>query len=232
MNLAIKQPAVVLLSGGLDSTTCLAYALDKGFECFALSINYGQRHDSELIAAARVAEHYGVREHRIVDVDVGRFGGSALTDEKIAVPDASPDSQAHIPITYVPARNTVMLSIALAWAEVLSAREIFVGVNAVDYSGYPDCRPEFIRAFNQLAAVATKSGVEGQPIRVQAPLQHLSKQAIIKLGVSLGVDYRMTVSCYQADPRGAACGNCDACHLRQDGFRLAEVADPTSYYSL
>lgn len=218
--------AVILLSGGLDSATVLAMAREAGHECHALSVSYGQRHHAELAAAARVAGALGAREHRIMHVDLGRIGGSALTDRSIDVPVAGGEG---IPVTYVPARNTIMLSLAMAWAEVLNAREIHVGVNAVDYSGYPDCRPEFIAAFQALSDVATKAGVEGRGARIQAPLIHLSKAGIIRMGTRLGVDYSLTVSCYQADDRGLACGACDSCRLRREGFAAAGVADPTRY---
>ncbi|SIP88598.1 preQ(0) biosynthesis protein QueC [Aromatoleum tolulyticum] len=219
--------AVILLSGGLDSATCLAIARDMGFETYALSVAYGQRHAAELDAARRVAASLGAREHRVASVELGQFGGSALTDEKIPVPvEGSSDG---IPVTYVPARNTVMLSIALAWAEVLGANDIFVGVNAVDYSGYPDCRPEFIAAFETMANLATKAGVEGTRLQIHAPLIALSKADIIRRGSALGVDYSQTVSCYQADDAGHACGMCDACRLRRAGFEAAAVPDPTRY---
>jgi 7-cyano-7-deazaguanine synthase len=219
-------PAVVLLSGGLDSATTLAIARSRGFECFALSVEYGQRHAVELTAAANVARQLGAREHRVMRVDLAGIGGSALTDRSIAVPE-QPTSG--IPVTYVPARNTVMLSLALAWAEVLSARDIFLGVNAVDYSGYPDCRPEFIAAFEQLAARATKAGVEGKPCHIHTPLISLSKADIIREGARLGVDFSATVSCYQADGEGRACGRCDSCRIRRDGFAAAGVRDVTRY---
>ncbi len=219
--------AVVLLSGGLDSATCLAIARDMGFECYALSVAYGQRHAAELTASRRVAESLGAAEHRLARVGLGQFGGSALTDPAIPVPVEGTGEG--IPVTYVPARNTVMLSLALAWAEVLGARDIFVGVNAVDYSGYPDCRPEFIRAFETLANLATKAGVEGNRITVHAPLIELSKADIIRRGTALGVDYAQTVSCYQADESGRACGVCDACRLRRAGFEAAGIPDPTPY---
>ena len=218
--------AVVLLSGGLDSATVLAMASDAGLECYALSVSYGQRHQAELSAAARVANALGAREHRIMHVNLGRIGGSALTDNSIDVPE-SPG--VGIPVTYVPARNTIMLSLALAWAEVLKAGEIHIGVNAVDYSGYPDCRPEFVIAFEQLAQLATKAGVEGAPLRVHAPLIHMSKAQIVREGVRLGVDYSLTVSCYQAEATGAACGLCDSCRLRREGFVSAGIPDPTLY---
>jgi 7-cyano-7-deazaguanine synthase len=221
--------AVVLLSGGLDSATVLAIARSHGYECYALSVEYGQRHSAELDAARRVAKVLGAHEHRVMRVDLAGIGGSALTDPSIAVPESP---TAGIPITYVPARNTMMLSLALAWAEVLAARDIFIGVNAVDFSGYPDCRPEFIAAFEHLATVATKAGVEGQPCRVHAPLIKLSKADIIREGTRLGVDYGLTVSCYQADEAGRACGRCDSCRLRRAGFEAAGVADPTIYRPL
>jgi 7-cyano-7-deazaguanine synthase len=218
--------AVVLLSGGLDSATALAIARSRGFECYALSVEYGQRHSSELAAAANVAKQLGAREHRVMRVDLAGIGGSALTDPSIAVPE-QPTSG--IPLTYVPARNTVMLSLALAWAEVLAARDIFIGVNAVDYSGYPDCRPEFIAAFEQLAARATKAGVEGSPCHIHTPLISLSKADIIREGTRLGVDFGATVSCYQADAEGRACGRCDSCRIRREGFATAGIPDPTRY---
>jgi 7-cyano-7-deazaguanine synthase len=218
--------AVVLLSGGLDSATALAIARSQGFECYALSVEYGQRHSAELDAARRVAAAAGVRDHRVMHVDLAGIGGSALTDKTIAVPE-SPTTG--IPVTYVPARNTIMLSLALGWAEVLGAGDIFIGVTAVDFSGYPDCRPEFIAAFARLAELATKAGVEGQPYRIQAPLISLSKAEIIREGVRLGVDYGLTVSCYQADGEGRACGRCDSCRLRRAGFEAAGVPDPTIY---
>lgn len=219
--------AVVLLSGGLDSATCLAIARDMGFETYALSVAYGQRHAAELAASKRVAQVLGAREHRTASVELGQFGGSALTDPGIAVP--LDQDNAGIPVTYVPARNTVMLSIALAWAEVLGADDIFVGVNAVDYSGYPDCRPAFIEAFEHMARLATKAGVEGAQLRIHAPLIELSKADIIRRGVALGVDYGLTVTCYQADDEGRACGRCEACRLRAAGFAAAGVPDPTPY---
>jgi 7-cyano-7-deazaguanine synthase len=221
--------AIVLLSGGLDSATTLAIARSKGFECYALSVDYGQRHSAELEAATRVAAALGALEHRVMHVDLAHIGGSALTDRRIAVPEQPASG---IPVTYVPARNTIMLSLALAWAEVLGARDIFVGVNAVDYSGYPDCRPEFIAAFEQLAALATKAGVEGNPTHVHAPLITLTKADIIREGMRLGVDYSATVSCYQADLQGRACGRCDSCRIRQAGFTAAGVPDPTRYRAL
>ena len=223
----MTRPAVVLLSGGLDSATTLAIARAKGFECYALSFAYGQRHSAELAAAARVAAALGAREHRVMTLDLAQFGGSALTDTSLAVP--TDGVQPGIPITYVPARNTIMLSLALAWAEVLGARDIFVGVNAVDYSGYPDCRPEYIQAFEAMANLATKAAVEGARLSIHAPLIDLSKADIIRQGHALGVDYRLTVSCYQADAAGQACGVCDSCRLRHEGFLEAGVPDPTPY---
>ena len=217
--------AVVLLSGGLDSATALAMAADQGFDCYALSFNYSQRASAELDAARRVAAAHAV-EHRVIDIDLRQFGGSALTDDSIDVPTDAPEG---IPVTYVPARNTVFLSLGLAWAEVLGALDIFIGVNAVDYSGYPDCRPEFIAAFAEMANLATKAGVEGQRLSVHTPLIDLTKAEIIQRGAALGVDYSMTVSCYQADPDGRACGVCDSCRIRRDGFAAAGVADPTRY---
>lgn len=221
--------AVVLVSGGLDSATTLAIAHDQGFECYALSVDYGQRHSAELDAAMRVAGALGAREHRIMRIDLAGIGGSALTDRSIAVPEQPTTG---IPVTYVPARNTILLALALGWAEVLGADDIFVGVNSLDYSGYPDCRPAFIEAFSHLAALATKAGVEGHPCRVQAPLISWSKQRIIREGMRLGVDYSLTISCYQADDLGAACGRCDSCRLRRGGFEAAGVPDPTVYQRL
>ncbi|AVR89764.1 7-cyano-7-deazaguanine synthase QueC [Thauera aromatica] len=222
--------AVVLLSGGLDSATCLAIARDQGFETYALSVAYGQRHAAELTASKRVADALGAKEHRLARVNLGQFGGSALTDPAIAVPeDEGAVGESAIPVTYVPARNTVMLSIALAWAEVLGASDIFVGVNAVDYSGYPDCRPEFIAAFEAMANLATRAAVEGARLRIHAPLIALSKADIIRRGSALGVDYGLTVTCYQADDAGRACGRCEACRLRAAGFTAAAIDDPTPY---
>ena len=218
--------AVVLLSGGLDSATTLALAHEQGYCCHAISFDYGQRHDAELAAAARVARALGATEHKVVRLDLGSIGGSALTDAAIAVPETPGEG---IPVTYVPARNTVFLAIALGWAEVLGARDLFIGVNAVDYSGYPDCRPEYIAAFERLANLATRAGVEGERFRVQAPLIDRSKAEIIRLGQRLGVAYGLTVSCYRADADGRACGRCDACRLRRDGFAAAGVTDPTRY---
>ncbi|KQR13370.1 MULTISPECIES: 7-cyano-7-deazaguanine synthase QueC [Xanthomonas] len=219
------KKAVVLLSGGMDSAAVIALAQEQGFAVYALSVRYGQRHTSELDAAVRVAAAQGVVAHKVVDVDLRSIGGSALTDD-IEVPDAGGDG---IPVTYVPARNTIMLSLALGWAEVVGANDLFCGVNAVDYSGYPDCRPEFVRAFEVLANLATKAGVEGAGLRVHAPLQFLSKADIVREGVRLGVDFGLTVSCYRADPDGRACGHCDACRLRAAGFADAGVQDPTHY---
>jgi len=221
--------AVVLLSGGLDSATALALAREAGFTCYALSVEYGQRHVAELEAAQRLAAACGAREHRIMHVDLAGIGGSALTDPAIDVPEAP---SAGIPVTYVPARNTIMLSLALAWAEVLGAEDIFLGVNVLDSSGYPDCRPEFIACFARLAALATKAGVQGRPMRLHAPLIEMTKAEIIRTGTRLGVDYAQTVSCYQADAQGRACGRCDACRLRRAGFEAAGVPDPTRYQAL
>lgn len=221
--------AVVLLSGGLDSATCLAIARAEGYETYALSVAYGQRHAAELDAARRVAAALGAREHRVGHVDLGQFGGSALTDANIEVPTTDEPSASAIPVTYVPARNTVMLSLALGWAEVLKANAIFVGVNAVDYSGYPDCRPAFIQAFEQMANLATKTGVEGLRMNIRAPLIELTKAQIVQRGTELGVDYGMTVTCYKADDEGRACGLCEACRLRRAGFAAAGLADPTRY---
>jgi 7-cyano-7-deazaguanine synthase len=200
----------------------------QGFECYALSVDYGQRHHAELTAAQRVAQTLGAREHRVVNIDLTGFGGSALTDANIAVPE---HASSGIPITYVPARNTIMLSLALAWAEVLQAQDIFIGVNAVDYSGYPDCRPEYVAAFERMANLATQAAVEGKPLTLHAPLLHLTKAEIIQQGVQLGVDYALTVSCYQADEHGRACGRCDSCRLRREGFQSAGVPDSTRYRS-
>ena len=218
--------AVVLLSGGLDSATTLALAASEGYTCYALSFSYGQKHDVELAAAKKIARSQNVVEHRVMTIDLGAFGGSALTDADIVVPEAPGDG---IPITYVPARNTVFLSLALAWSEVLEAQHIFLGVNAVDYSGYPDCRPEFIAAFQDMAALATRAGVEGEGVQIHAPLMSMGKDDIVKLGMRLGVDYSVTVSCYQPDTAGAACGKCDSCRLRAQGFANAGLDDPTVY---
>ncbi|NEZ02888.1 7-cyano-7-deazaguanine synthase QueC [Wenzhouxiangella sp. XN201] len=217
--------AVVLLSGGLDSATVLADAVEQGFECHTLAVDYGQRHTAELAAAERVATGLGAASHRVVRVDLRAIGGSALTDD-IDVPESASED---IPVTYVPARNTLLLSLALGYAEVLGAQDLFIGVNAVDYSGYPDCRPQFVSAFEELAGVATRAGVKGARFRVHAPLIELSKAEIIRHGTALGVDYAQTVSCYQADENGRACGRCDSCRLRRDGFESAGVPDPTRY---
>lgn len=222
----MTKKAIVLVSGGLDSSTVLAMAKAEGFECYALSFNYGQRHTSELQAAQRVASEMGVKEHKVVTLNLDDIGGSALTDESIKVPE---EQTTGIPVTYVPARNTVFLAIALGWAEVIEAQDIFIGVNAVDYSGYPDCRPEFIEAFERTANLATKMGVEGQKININTPLMSMSKADIVTEGTKLGVDYGLTVSCYQADDDGRACGKCDACRLRQVGFEQANLEDPTRY---
>jgi 7-cyano-7-deazaguanine synthase len=218
--------AIVLLSGGLDSATVLATARSMGYECYALSVEYGQRHRAELDAAKCMAAALGAQEHRVMRVDLADIGGSALTDRRVAVPESL---QPGIPVTYVPARNTLFLALALGWAEVIGARDLFVGVNAVDYSGYPDCRPAFIEAFERLAAVATKAGVEGAQFHIHAPLMEMSKADIIREGMRLGVDFGMTVSCYQADPSGLACGKCDSCRLRAAGFTAANTADLTRY---
>jgi 7-cyano-7-deazaguanine synthase len=220
------KKALILLSGGLDSATLLALAKQQGYICHALSFNYGQRHSAELNAARQIAEQAQVVEHKLVHIGLDSFGGSALTDNRIAVPSQLAPG---IPVTYVPARNTVFLAFALGWAEVLGAADIFIGVNAVDYSGYPDCRPEFIRAFENLARLATKAGVEGQAFKIHTPLIELGKAGIIRLGLDLGVDYAQTVSCYSADEQGRACGVCDSCRLRKAGFDAAGVADPTRY---
>ncbi len=221
-----SKKAVILLSGGLDSATVLAIAKSQGYECYTVSFDYGQRHRAELEAAAKISQESGAKQHKVVAINLADFGGSALTDKAIDVPINSPEG---IPITYVPARNTVFLSLALAWSEVLGANDIFIGVNAVDYSGYPDCRPEYIDAFERMANLATKNGVEGVGLNIRAPLIHMSKAKIIELGVILGVDYRKTVSCYQADEKGAACGVCDSCRLRRQGFKEACVEDMTVY---
>ncbi len=220
------KPAVILLSGGLDSITVLALAKQQGYRCYALSFDYGQRHNAELDAARNIAKLYQVAEHKVIRLDLGNIGGSALTDANIQVP-TSP--QQGIPVTYVPARNTVFLAYALGWAEVLQAHDVFIGVNAVDYSGYPDCRPEYISAFQTMANLATKAGVEGHPIHIHTPLIALSKAQIIEQGLALGVDYATTVSCYAADAQGRACGQCDACRLRAAGFSQLRVPDPTQY---
>jgi 7-cyano-7-deazaguanine synthase len=221
--------AVVLMSGGLDSATTLAIANSRGYECHALSVRYGQRHGSELAAAAKVAQSISAREHKIIELDLTLLGGSALTDKTRSIPAAG--IKAGIPVTYVPARNTIMLSLALAWAEVLESHDIFVGVTSVDYSGYPDCRPEYIAAFEKMANLATKAAVEGARLSIHAPLIILSKAEIIRQGIALGVDYSLTVSCYQADESGLACGVCDSCRIRRAGFAAAGVPDPTRYQS-
>lgn len=222
------KKAVILLSGGLDSATVLAIAKTQGFECYALSFNYGQKHNVELKAAQKMAGILGAGQHRIAEIDLKVFGGSALTDSSIEVPQTEPQ-QGQIPVTYVPARNTIMLSYALAWAEVLGANDIFIGVNAVDYSGYPDCRPEYIAAYEKMARLATRVGVEGAELNIRTPLLYLSKADIIRQGTALGIDYSITVTCYQADEEGRACGVCEACRLRKAGFAAAGVTDPTRY---
>ena len=223
----IEKKAVILLSGGLDSATVVAMARAEGYACYTMSFDYGQRHRVELQAAQRVADDLGVVEHKVIGLNLNGIGGSALTDSSIAVPEAPTEG---IPVTYVPARNTVFLSLALVWAEVLDAHDIFIGVNAVDYSGYPDCRPEFVESFERMANLATKAGVEGRGFRIRAPLQNLSKADIVKAGTSLGVDYALTVSCYQADDEGRACEKCDSCRLRAEGFAAAGIQDPTRYF--
>lgn len=224
----MNKRAVVLLSGGLDSATVLAIAASQGYECYALSFDYGQRAQTELNAAGALVKSLGAKEHRVFNLDLAQFGGSALTDSSIDVPS---DAEEGIPVTYVPARNTIFLSLALAWAEVLHADAIFIGVNAVDYSGYPDCRPEFIAAYEQMANLATRNGVTGEPFKIETPLIDLTKAEIIQQGTALGLDYALTVSCYQSDDDGRACGNCDSCHLRAKGFADAGLADPTRYQS-
>jgi 7-cyano-7-deazaguanine synthase len=227
---AAAPPAIVLVSGGLDSATCLALARQAGYRCHALSFQYGQRHQVELDAARRVAAQLGAVEHRVMQIDLAAFGGSALTDPAIAVPVSGTPSGSPIPVTYVPARNTIFLAFALAWAEVLQAHDVYIGVNAVDYSGYPDCRPEFIAAFERMANLATRAGLEdAAPLRIRTPLIDLSKSEIIRRGIALGVDFGATVSCYQADVQGRACGECDSCRLRSAGFAAAGVTDPTVY---
>ena len=220
------KQAVVLVSGGLDSATMLAIARAEGFACYALTFDYGQRHRVELEAARAIAARLGALDHRVVKLDIGWMGGSALTDRSIAVPEIPTEG---IPATYVPARNTVFLSIALGWAEVLGAQDVFIGVNAIDYSGYPDCRPEYIEAFERLARIATRAGVENRPIKIRAPLIQMRKDEIIRTGVGLDVDFALTISCYDPDPEGRACGRCDACRLRRQGFAGAGIADPTRY---
>lgn len=218
--------AVVLLSGGLDSATVMAIARERNYACYALSLDYGQRHHGELRAARQLAAQMGAVEHKIIPLDLGAIGGSALTDSRIAVPEQPSEG---VPVTYVPARNTIFLSLALGWAEVLGAWDLFIGVNAVDYSGYPDCRPEYIQAFQRLCQLATRAGIEGGTFRVQAPLLEMSKAEIIRTGIALGVDYTLSVSCYAADEEGTACGVCDSCRLRRQGFIDAGIADPTRY---
>jgi len=230
MSLIENPKAVVLVSGGLDSTTVLAMAIDNGYECYTLSFDYGQRHRSELVAAELLSKSLGAIQHKVIQLDLGAIGGSALTDMTIDVPEPQETTEnGVIPITYVPARNTIFLSIAVGWAEVLEAREIFIGVNAVDYSGYPDCRPEYIQAYQAMANMATRAGVEGCKLTIQTPLIDMTKAQIIARGMALGVDYRATVSCYQASPEGLACGLCDSCQLRKLGFKNAGVVDPTEY---
>jgi 7-cyano-7-deazaguanine synthase len=227
-NMKNKTPkAVILLSGGIDSTTCLGIAKSQNFECYTLSFDYGQRHNFELKAAKKIAAHFAIEEHRVIKLNIGELGGSALTDKNIVVPEYQNSNE--IPVTYVPARNTIFLSIALGWAEILEANDIFIGVSAIDYSGYPDCRPEFIKAFQNLADLATKMGIKGNFIKINTPLINLSKAETIKLGQNLGIDYSMTVTCYQVDGKGRACGKCDSCALRIKGFKEAEIIDPTQY---
>ena len=227
----MTKKAVILVSGGLDSATTLAIAKEQGYECYAMSFNYGQRHHVELESAKAVSSAMGVLEHKVVSLGLGDIGGSALTDDTIAVPqNAAENISGEIPVTYVPARNTVFLSLALGWAEVLDAEAIFIGVNAVDYSGYPDCRPEYIKAFQTMANLATKKGVEGQLIQIETPLIHLTKAEIIQKGTELGVDYAQTLSCYAPDTKGHACGLCDSCRLRKQGFEEANIPDPTVYF--
>jgi len=225
-NKSHPKTAIILLSGGLDSITVLALAQQQGYRCHALSFDYGQRHNAELAAAASIARRYGVVDHKVIKLGLGSIGGSALTDDNIAVPMTP---QSGIPVTYVPARNTIFLALALGWAEVLDVSDVFIGVNAVDFSGYPDCRPEFIEAFQNMANLATKAGVEGRRIQIHTPLIALSKAEIIRKGLELGVDYSLTVSCYSADDEGRACGSCDACRLRREGFNNLNVVDPTRY---
>ena len=224
----MSRKAVILLSGGLDSATVLALARSEGFECFCLSFSYGQKHEAELDSAKYLARKLRAAEHRVANIDIGAFGGSALTDKTIEVPDANTESR-EIPVTYVPARNTVFLSYALGWSEVLGACDIYIGVNAVDYSGYPDCRPEFVEAFETMANLATRAGVEGSRISIHSPLINLTKGEIIKRGTALGVDYGWTVSCYRLTDKGEACGDCDSCVLRAEGFAEAGIPDPTRY---
>jgi len=223
-----KKKCIVLLSGGLDSTTCLAVAQAKGYQCYTIAVDYGQRHRSELIAAQRVSEHFKASSHKLVKIDLRTIGGSALTAD-IDVPDHEDINESDIPITYVPARNTIFLSIALGYAETVGANDMYIGVNAVDYSGYPDCRPEFIQAYEHMANLATKAQVEGQKFSIHTPLLNLSKSEIVKLGHELGVDYGLTISCYNADADGNACGECDSCYYRKLGFEQAQIKDPTHY---
>ncbi len=225
-NKGTSDKAVVLLSGGLDSATTLAIAMNKGYSCYALSFNYGQRHAAELLAAEKIIQSFEIKHHKVLELDLTQIGGSALTDPDIAVPKETTEG---IPVTYVPARNTIFLSYALAYAEVINANHIFLGINAVDYSGYPDCRPEYITAYEKMAGLATKAGVEGAPVKIHAPLIQLSKSEIIKMGNELGLDYALTVSCYQANPDGQACGFCDSCRFRKQGFDEAGLSDPTLY---
>jgi len=222
----MTRSAVVLVSGGLDSATCLAIARSEGFNCYALSFDYGQRHHIELNAARRVVSSIGVQQHKIIRLDLGEFAGSALTDFSVPVPNQESEG---IPLTYVPARNTIFLSLALGWSEVMNIQDIFIGVNAVDYSGYPDCRPEFIAAYEKMAQLATKQSIEGRPFKINTPLINLSKAEIIKKGASLNVDYALTISCYDPDESGHACGKCDSCRLRAAGFAEADIEDPTIY---
>jgi 7-cyano-7-deazaguanine synthase len=224
-----KPKAIVLLSGGLDSATSLAMAQDQGFECYALSFEYGQRHDCELAAAKKIAQKAGITNHVVINIDLRQWGGSALTSDQIDVPDAGSYDEA-IPATYVPARNIIFLSFAVGWAEVIGAWDIFIGVNSVDYSGYPDCRPQFIEAFSECARVGTRAADLNEKFNIHAPLQHMTKAEIIKAGIALGVDYSMTHSCYNPDASGLACGRCDSCILRRDGFAAAGISDPTRYY--
>ncbi len=229
----MTKKAVILVSGGLDSATTLAIAKEQGYDCYAMSFNYGQRHQVELESAKVVSSSMGAIEHKVVNLGLGDIGGSALTDDNIAVPqNTDEDISIHIPVTYVPARNTVFLSLALGWAEVLGAEAIFIGVNAVDYSGYPDCRPEYIAAFQTMANLATKKGVEGELIKIETPLINLTKAEIIQKGIALGVDYSKTLSCYAPDAEGKACGLCDSCRLRRQGFEDANLPDPTSYSTI
>jgi 7-cyano-7-deazaguanine synthase len=230
VNVREEKKAVILVSGGLDSATVLAMARSQGYDCYTLGFDYGQRTRAELLAAQKLSAQLGAVEHKVVKLDLSTIGGSALTDQNIAVPDHQ-DNAKGIPVTYVPARNTIFLSIALGWAEVLGANDIFIGVNAVDYSGYPDCRPDYIAAFEQMANLATRAGVEGKIISIKTPLIKLSKAQIIRQGVALGVDYSQTVSCYQANDEGQACGKCDSCYLRREGFAAAGLEDSTRYIS-